>query len=156
MLEIRPATTSDDIAAVRRLFRAYAPEVGSTLCFQGFDAEMAGLPGAYASPAGRLLVAWQGTDAIGCVALRALRADACEMKRLFVHASARGNGLGRRLAERVCDEARDAGYARMFLDTLPSMIAARQLYEMLGFVTTGPYSPDPTPDAIYMMRDLTK
>ena len=156
MIEIRPATTSDDIAAVQRLFRAYAPEVGSTLCFQGFDAEMAGLPGAYAPPAGRLLVAWEGADAVGCVALRALQAGACEMKRLFVQASARGNGLGRRLAERICDEARDAGYARMFLDTLPSMIAARQLYEMLGFVTTGPYSADPTPGAIYMMRDLTK
>src|SRR5947209_9377792 len=95
MIDIRSAITVEDLEAVRALCRAYEPEAGSALCFQGFEAEVAALPGAYAPPTGRLLLAVKGTEAVGCVALRALQGDTCEMKRLFMHSRARGLGLGR-------------------------------------------------------------
>ncbi len=110
MIAIRPAAVPDDLAVVRALFREYADQLGVDLCFQDFEQELASLPGKYAPPAGRLLLAWQGAEPVGCVALRALDDGASEMKRLYVRDAARGTGLGRQLAERICDEARDAGY----------------------------------------------
>ncbi len=153
--DIRVARFPKDAETVRRLFRAYADSLGVSLGFQDFDAELAGLPGDYQPPAGRLLLAWQGVEAIGCVALRPLQGGACEMKRLYVSPRARAGGLGRSLATRICEEARSAGYRAIRLDTLPDMAAAQRLYRSLGFRAVEPYTFNPVPGALFMERDLT-
>jgi GNAT superfamily N-acetyltransferase len=154
MIDIRPARIPDDLPQVRQLFRAYAEGLGFDLAFQDFEAEVAALPGKYAEPAGRLLLAWRGDQAIGCVALRPVDATTAEMKRLYVLPGERGGQLGRRLAERICDEARAAGYARICLDTIPSMAAAVALYRSLGFEPTAPYVYNPMPEALFLARAL--
>jgi ribosomal protein S18 acetylase RimI-like enzyme len=153
-IEIRPADVPRDLPVVRQLFREYADGLGIDLGFQGFEAELADLPGKYSPPAGRLLVAWRGTEAVGCVALRPVDDRSCEMKRLYLRPQVRGERLGRRLAERVCDEARAAGYARICLDTIPSMEAAVALYTSLGFRPTEPYVFNPVPDARFLALTL--
>jgi ribosomal protein S18 acetylase RimI-like enzyme len=132
-----------DLPAVRELLLEYAAGVGVPLDFQGFDREVADLPGDYAPPRGALLVARVGAELAGCVALRPLGGDACEMKRLFVRPAARGLGLGERLALAIVAEARRLGYRRMRLDTLPAMDAAQSLYERLGFRDIPPYTDNP-------------
>lgn len=154
MIEILDAAFPEDLDTVRALFREYASALEVDLDFQDFDAELAALPGKYARPGGRLLLAKDGDHVLGCVCLRPLSAADCEMKRLYVRSEARGHRLGRRLVERVCDEARAAGYARMFLDTLPSMTAAQQLYADLGFVPTDAYVFNPVPGTKYMVLDV--
>jgi GNAT superfamily N-acetyltransferase len=151
---IRPAELPGDLPAVRNLFREYAQGLGIDLGFQDFEAELAALPGKYAAPAGRLLLAWNRTEAVGCVALRPLNRGTCEMKRLYVRPHMRGEQLGRRLAERICREAREAGYARICLDTLPTMAAAIRLYTALGFEPTEPYVFNPVPGALFLARAL--
>ena len=143
-----------DLAAVRALFREYAAGVGVDLCFQGFDSEVATLPGRYAPPTGQLLIARCGTEPVGCVALRALDDGACEMKRLYLRPNLRGQQLGRRLVERICDYARALRYTRLCLDTLPSMGAARTLYRALGFKPIDPYVINPIAGAEYLALDL--
>jgi len=138
-IDIRPAEFPRDLPFVRALFREYAEGLGVDLGFQSFEEEVAALPGKYAPPSGRLLIAWRGAEALGSVALRAIDAGSCEMKRLFVRPAARGEQLGRRLAERICAEAREAGYARICLDTLPMMGSAQMLYASLGFEAIEPY-----------------
>src|SRR5437773_1455837 len=120
---IRPAAGPEDVAAARTLFQEYQRALGVDLCFQGFAEELAGLPGEYAPPRGRLLLAEADSDRalLGCVALRPLDARAAEMKRLYLRPAARGHGLGRRLVEAVMAEAETIGYACLRLDTLPSM-----------------------------------
>lgn len=137
------------------LFREYQTAIGVDLCFQGFAEELAGLPGAYAPPRGRLLIAHVGTEAAGCVALRPLEDGIAEMKRLYVRDAFRGTGLGRRLAGAVIAAARDAGYARMRLDTLDTMTAAIALYRALGFVEIAPYRPNPLPGPRFFELRLT-
>ena len=154
MSSIRPALIPGDLEVVRRLFREYADGLGIDLCFQDFEAELTSLPGKYAQPAGRLLLAWDGDTATGCVALRPLEDGASEMKRLYVSPQARGAQLGRRLAERICNEARAAGYLRICLDTLPSMTAAVALYTSLGFRPTAPYVFNPVPGAMFLALEL--
>ena len=128
------AQTPEDLAQVRRLFRAYADWLGVDLCFQGFERELAELPGAYAPPAGRLLIARIGGEVVGCVGLRPLEPEVCEMKRLWVAPGFGGRGIGRALAERIVAAAREIGYQRMRLDTLPDrMPAAQHLYASLDF-----------------------
>lgn len=153
MIDIRSAAPQE-LDDVRRLFLEYAEGVGVDLCFQNFEAELASLPGKYAPPDGRLLLAWEGARAVGCVALRPVALDTCEMKRLYVGPSARACGLGRRLAERICEEARAAGYRRICLDTLPSMSAAIQLYASLDFQPIEPYAFNPVPGAMFLGKEL--
>ncbi|HUY26471.1 MAG TPA: GNAT family N-acetyltransferase [Candidatus Binataceae bacterium] len=148
-------TTDADIDTARLLFREYATWLGVDLSFQGFEEELAGLPGRYAPPFGRLLLAQRGDDAAGCVALRKLDGCACEMKRMWVRPEFRGRGLGRMLAEAVISEARKIGYARMLLDSLPSLSQALALYRSLGFREIPPYIYNPDPRAVFMRLDFT-
>ena len=148
------ATTADEIALARRLFEEYAAWLGVDLSFQGFAAELAGLPGAYAPPGGRLLLGLADSEAAGCVALRPLGDGVCEMKRLFVRPAFRGQGVGRVLTGRIVDEARAIGYRTMRLDTLPAMQAALRLYRELGFVPCAAYYPTPLPDTVFMELQL--
>jgi GNAT superfamily N-acetyltransferase len=154
MTEIRHADLPQDLQAIRELFREYADGLGVDLAFQGFEAELAALPGKYAPPAGRILLAWKGTQAVGCVALRPLDAGTCEMKRLYVRPVARGEQLGRRLAESICQEAREAGYLQIRLDTLPTMASAQALYGLLGFVPIDPYVFNPISGTKFLALDL--
>jgi ribosomal protein S18 acetylase RimI-like enzyme len=153
IIDIVPATSEDHIATARRLFREYEASLGIELTFQRFAQEVAGLPGAYAPPAGRLLLA-TGAEPAGCVALRPLDGGICEMKRLYVRPTARGARLGRRLAETVIREARAIGYARMRLDTLPSMKEAFALYQTLGFREIAPYYATPITGTRFMELSL--
>lgn len=154
---IRFATTPDDIELARGLFVEYSKWLGLDLCFQGFEAELATLPGAYAPPRGRLLIAGEPGTAFGCAALRPLeKADpSCsEVKRLFVRDGHRGGHWGRRLAEAIVGEARTIGYRELKLDTLESMGAARALYASLGFRPCEPYYHNPNQGVIYMSLRL--
>jgi putative acetyltransferase len=154
-IEIVRATSPDQIATARRLFKEYEASLGIELTFQDFAREVAELPGAYAPPAGRLFLAIDGPEHIGCVALRPLGDDICEMKRLYVRPTARGTRLGRRLTETVMREAREIGYARMRLDTLPSMKEAFALYQSLGFREIAPYCDNPIVGTHFMELDLS-
>jgi putative acetyltransferase len=151
---IRPAAGASDIETVRALFDEYLAELAVDLSFQGFAAERASLPGEYAPPRGRLLLAEVGGAAAGCAALRALDAATAEMKRLFVRPAARGTGLGRRLALAIVVEAEAAGYDRLRLDTLPSMGAAIAMYRGLGFQEIPAYRHNPVPGALFLERRL--
>ncbi|MGC1677598.1 MAG: GNAT family N-acetyltransferase [Candidatus Binataceae bacterium] len=149
------AATNGEIDAARLLFQEYAAWLGVDLSFQGFDEELAGLPGRYAPPDGQLLLARSGEDAAGCVALRKLDKCSCEMKRMWVRPQFRGRGLGRMLAEAVISEARKIGYAHMLLDSLPSLSQALALYRSLGFRKISPYEYNPDPQAIFLRLDFT-
>jgi len=153
-VEIVRATSAAQIATARMLFKEYEASLGIELTFQGFAQEVLALPGAYAPPAGRLLLATGGAGPAGCVALRPLEGGLCEMKRLYVRPTARGTRLGRRLAETVIGEARAIGYMRMRLDTLPSMKEAFALYQTLGFREIAPYYKTPVVGTRFMELDL--
>ena len=146
------------LQAAREIFREYADSLSVDLCFQGFDVELAGLPGDYAEPEGALLLAYADEQLAGCVAMRRLvnvdHANACEMKRLFVRRAFRRFGLGRVLVQALMDRARAAGYSAMLLDTLDEMETARELYASLGFVEVAPYYFNPIPGAHYLMAPL--
>jgi len=154
-MEIRDACRPPEIAEVRMLFREYAAQVDAPACFAAFEEELAALPGEYAPPSGRLLLARDDDRAAGCAALRRLPDGSGEMKRLYVRAPFRGAGLGRELARRVIASARDGGCTRLVLDTLPTMRAAAVLYESLGFRRIAAYSPAPTPGAIFFELSLS-
>jgi len=153
-LRIAHAEGQEQIEAARALFREYQAELGVDLEFQGFARELAGLPGDYQPPGGRLLLAWSDQVAVGCIAMRALEDGACEMKRLYIRPSHRGLGLGRTLALELIDRARAAGHRRMLLDTLPSMQAAQTLYESLGFRQAPAYRFNPVTGTRYLQLDL--
>lgn len=148
------AITEQDIPAVRTLLREYAAGVGVSLDFQQFDDELAGLPGAYTPPAGALLIARTPDDDAGCIAVRPLTDETCELKRLYVRPRWRGHALGRRLTNAALDFARAAGYRRMRLDTLPAMETAQTLYEELGFREIAPYTVNPVPGARFLELKL--
>jgi GNAT superfamily N-acetyltransferase len=142
---IRPATPAD-LDEIRALLREYAAWLEVDLCFQNFEQELAGLPGDYAPPRGRLLIA----EGAGCVALRAIDSEVCEMKRLYLRPEHRGLGLGRRLVQAIIDEARSVGYRRMRLDTMPKMDSAQRLYASLGFREIAAYRYNPEPGARFL------
>jgi putative acetyltransferase len=148
---ISQAESSRQISQVRELFLEYAKSLGFSLCFQSFDQELADLPGDYAPPEGRLLLAEYEGQLAGCVALHKLEPGICEMKRLYLRPTFRGRGLGRKLAEIIVNEARSVGYRRLRLDTVaPVMKDAVALYGLLGFQEIAPYRANPIEGAMYM------
>jgi GNAT superfamily N-acetyltransferase len=136
------------------MFKEYAAALGIDLGYQGFADELASLPGCYSPPRGQLLIAWVGDEAAGCVALRPLGDDVCEMKRLYVRPVFRGGGIGKQLAEAIIAEARQIGYAIMRLDTVPKLEMATRLYESLGFVRRDAYYETPVRETIFMELGL--
>ena len=153
--DIYQVETPPEIEHARELFLEYAQSLGFSLCFQNFDEELAELPGDYAPPDGRLLLAELAVELAGCVALHKLDGDICEMKRLYLRPKFRGKGLGRVLAETIIAEARQIGYKRMRLDTVgPVMKDAVGMYRKLGFVEIAPYRPNPMPGTLYMELQL--
>jgi putative acetyltransferase len=157
---IRHAVTAADMAQARALFEEYAAWLAIDLCFQGFAEELSTLPGKYAPPRGRLLLAGAPDAAVGCIALRPLEdADSPpgtvgEVKRLYVKPPARGTGLGARLVTALIDEARAIGYRTLKLDTIEWMRDALRMYARFGFVECSPYYHNPYPGVVYMRRDL--
>jgi GNAT superfamily N-acetyltransferase len=149
------AHTTDQIDQARTLFREYEAWLGLDLCFQNFEKELAELPGAYALPTGRLLLAYEKDELAGCVGLRKLGEGVCEMKRLFLRPQFHGQGRGRELAEAIIDEARRASYELMRLDTLSEQMGrAIELYLKLGFKEIGPYYENPVAGALFMELEL--
>ncbi len=149
MATILPVQTEEETQVARRLFVEYAASLDFDLCFQGFERELAQLPGSYAPPSGRLLLAIAGAEEVGCVALRPLGEGACEMKRLYVRPHRRRRGIGRKLAEAIIQEGRSIGYSTMKLDTICTMGEAMALYRSLGFSETEPYTHNPIPGAVF-------
>jgi len=149
-MQLLAGHTPEFLPAVRELFVEYATATGLDFCFQHFERELAELPGRYAPPSGRLLLAMHQGQAVGCVALRSLEAHNCEMKRLYVRPQVRGQKVGRQLAEALITAARGIGYERMRLDTLASMKTAISLYESLGFQRIAAYYDNPIPDVVYL------
>lgn len=150
-LQFLQAESPSQIAEARELFFEYAQSLGFSLCFQNFDKEVANLPGDYAPPKGRLLLAEYEFQLAGCVALHPLGAGICEMKRLYLRPPFRGKGLGRALADRIISEACQIGYQHMRLDTVePVMKDAVFMYRKIGFREISPYCSNPIAGALYM------
>jgi GNAT superfamily N-acetyltransferase len=143
VVRVVEAKTGNQISSAKELIIEYATSLGIDLGFESFEQEMAGFPGAYARPDGRLLLAVEAGDAVGVVALRRLSGKTCEMKRMYVQSEFRGRGIGRTLAKRVIEEAEDIGYSRMRLETLSRLKEAVSLYDSLGFKKVKPYSVNP-------------
>ena len=150
------AESTIDFDKARQLFLEYADSLGFSLCFQGFEEELENLPGKYASPDGCILLAWDELECVGCVGLRPLNQNVCEMKRLYVKPAFRRSGLGRFLAEKIVQQGSQKNYVRMQLDTLSSMKYAMKLYRSLGFVETDPYYNNPHPEVVFFEITLDK
>jgi len=154
MVRYLPAESKESIEQIRELFFEYASSLDFKLCFQDFDNELASLPGEYIPPNGRLYLAFERSEPVGCVGLRRLEEGACEMKRLYVKPNHRREGIGRALAELVIGDARNIGYSKMRLDTVAAMIPAITLYRSLGFKEIPPYRHNPIASAIYFEHNL--
>jgi ribosomal protein S18 acetylase RimI-like enzyme len=154
MIKLTLAESGELLSAARELFTEYASSLNFSLCFQNFDKELAELPGEYASPDGRLIIAMNKTKITGCIALRKFSDNTCEMKRLYVRPEFRGKGIGKKLTETVLKEAKKIGYVYMRLDTVPSMKEAIALYRSMGFYEIKPYRENPVQGAIYMQLIL--
>jgi putative acetyltransferase len=151
MIDIAPPRDAADLDSVRALFTEYAGSLGFSLGYQGFDAELAGLPGKYAAPEGALLLAKVDGIAAGVVALRRLEPGIAEMKRLYVKPAHHGRSIGRKLAEAIVETARSLGYRRLRLDTIAGkMDSAVKLYRSMGFVEIAPYYDSPVPGTTYL------
>jgi putative acetyltransferase len=153
-VDVRVAQSAEDVAVVRQLWLEYWDSVGLAMSFQGFDAELAGLPGVYGADGGGLLLAFQKEEPAGTIALRRLTGTSGEVKRLYLRPKFRGLGLGRRLLNDVIDLAGRFQYECLYADTLPSMMEALSLYERVGFERVGAYTTTPTPNAIYLRLKL--
>ena len=153
-METRQAQGTNEMDFARGLFREYQAELGIDLCFQGFERELASLPGDYAPPNGRLLLSWVEGSLAGCVALRRIDQAICEMKRLYLRPGFRGQGRGRHLTLSLIQEARSIGYQKMRLDTLSVMKAAVALYRSLGFGPIPAYRQNPIEGTLYLELDL--
>jgi GNAT superfamily N-acetyltransferase len=153
-VSVTPAAATADLAAARALVVEFLTTLATDFGFQDPDAGLADFPGAYAPPRGRLLLARVDGRPAGCVALRPLGDEVCEMKRLYVRSAFRGRGVGRALVAAVLDAARQVGYRRMVLDTMAVMTDARALYWAAGFRPTAPYYPSLVPDPVYLEREL--
>jgi putative acetyltransferase len=150
-MEIVQAVSNEQIETVRGLFREYEKWLGLDLCFQGFEQELATLPGKYAPPQGRLFLVYSDNIAVGCAALRPLEDGVCEMKRLFVREGSAGRGFGRSLIKTLINDAKLIGYKRILLDTFPPKMAkAVHLYESHGFRPIEPYYYNPNPETLFM------
>lgn len=154
MSEIREAKFPDDHDLVKDIFLEYVCSPSASLAYQDYEAEFSSLPGNYASPHGRLLLAWQDSAVVGCAALRQVDQTTCEMKRVYVRPAARGMKLGRRLVERILLEATIAGYTSVCLDVLPEFTTARQIYLSLGFKDSPPVSFNPVPGTRFLSLNL--
>jgi putative acetyltransferase len=154
MIKIQLAQFPQDLEAVIAIFREYIASASVSLAFQEYEAEFATLPGKYDMPNGRLLLAWQDGQVVGCAALRQVDRQTCEMKRVYVRPAARGQELGRALVVRILEEARAAGYSRLCLDVLPEFTVAQRIYETLGFVTAAPVTFNPVPGTKFLALDL--
>ncbi|MFX0113568.1 MAG: GNAT family N-acetyltransferase [Candidatus Hodarchaeota archaeon] len=150
MVVIEQISSKKHLGEVRELFREYEQSLNIDLSFQNFEQEFADLPGGYNPPEGRLLLAYHKSQLAGCVALRKFAKQICEMKRLFVRPQFRGKGIGRELAVLVIKEAKEIGYTRMRLDTLPSMNEAIDLYHSLGFKEIDAYRHNPVPGTLFL------
>jgi len=153
-MEIVHVETAEQLAHVRALFDEYWTSFGFTPCFQNFSAELAGLPGDYVPPGGRLALALVDSQPAGCAALRRLDSGRCEFKRLYVRGEFRGMSIGRQLLAWIIAEAKAAGYRELVCDTMPVMKDALAMYERAGFQRTEPYSDHPTPGAIFLRLPL--
>jgi GNAT superfamily N-acetyltransferase len=143
------------IEDVRRLFREYEAWLDVDLCFQSFEDELKNLPGKYAAPTGRLLLAFIGEKIAGCIALRKIDDEICEMKRLYLREEFRGTGLGKRLIEQLIEEAKKIGYRKIRLDTLPGkMPKAVALYKEFGFQPIAAYYDNPHRETLFMEKEL--
>jgi putative acetyltransferase len=155
-MRIENADTPEFIETVRKLFREYEAHIKVDLCFQGFEKELVELPGEYARPSGRLLVAFDGDDVAGCGALRRVDSEVCEMKRLYVRPEHHGKKIGVGLAQALIEQAKEASYARMRLDTMPSMQKAIALYRSIGFKEISPYRFNPVCGALFFELQLAE
>lgn len=153
-MNIVEAKSSDQIECARQLFREYQAFLGEDLCFQGFDKELANLPGKYQDPTGAILLAEHNDEFVGCVAVRPIENQICEMKRLYVKPQAQGLSAGRLLAEAIIAKAQSLKYEKMQLDTLKRLERALALYQKLGFKEISPYYANPLDQVIYLELDL--
>lgn len=153
-LKLIYAETDEHLEIIRELFREYEEYLGFHLCFQNFEEEMKTLPGKYASPEGRLIIAEYNSEIAGCVAVKKIGEGVCEMKRLYVRPKFRGKKIGRMLAERIVADASDIGYDLMRLDTLERLKEAISLYRSMGFKETTAYVYNPIEDVVYMELKL--
>ena len=153
-ITIQHAKFPDDTHEVVSIFREYVASPTANLDFQNSECEFTSLPGKYAEPDGCIALAWQQNSVIGCAALRRVNSSTCELKRVYVQPSARGNNIGRRLVEHMINEARKQGYSRMCLDVLPEFTAAQNLYESLGFTSFEAVSYNPVPGTKFLALDL--
>lgn len=154
-MKFKQVESAEEISTARELIKEYAAWLGVDLCFQGFEKELNELPGDYAPPDGRLLLAIDKDGVAGCIALRKIGSDICEMKRLYVRPAHRGRGLGKELANSVINDARSIGYKKMRLDTLSGrMEKAVSMYRVLGFKEIEAYYPNPIAGVLYLELEL--